>query len=57
MRKNLSEKVTLSILAGAMLFSVDCLSVNNICYATNASNDLNIRNEIMDGDFLNGLTV
>ena len=57
MKKNLSEKVTLSILAGAILFSVDCLSLNNICYAANASNDLNIRTEITDSDDLNGLTV
>lgn len=57
MRKNLSEKVTLSILAGAMLFSVDCLSLNNICYAANASDDVHIQTEIKDNDDFNGLTV
>lgn len=46
MKKSLSQKVRLSVLAGAMLFSLDCIAGDNICCAdqTIQKNIIEIKN-------------
>lgn len=57
MKNNLQQKVTLSLLAGAMLFGTGDIANTSIAYAAHASNDITIKSEIIAGDDLNGLTV
>ncbi|WP_418555545.1 hypothetical protein [Phascolarctobacterium faecium] len=57
MKNNLQQKVTLSLLAGAMLFGTGYIANTSIAYAAHASNDITIKSEIIAGDDLDGLTV
>ena len=57
MKNNLQQKVTLSLLAGAMLFGTGYIANTSVVYAAIASKDINFESNISDGMTRNGLTV
>lgn len=57
MKNNLQQKVTLSLLAGAMFFGTGYIANTSIAYAAIASKDINFESNISDGMTRNGLTV